>query len=75
MITMEGTIEISLEEFWDFVEKKHPNDKGLEIRYGVPRINRENQTIDIDFAASSESNPSEWAVKPKAVTQWEELKP
>lgn len=75
MITYEGTIEISLEEFWDFVEKLHPNDKNLEIRYGVPRINIENQTIDIDFAASSESNPSEWVIKPKAVTQWEELKP
>jgi len=40
----------------------------------VPRVNKDNMTLDIDFAAATDCNPADWAVKPKAVTQWEELK-
>ena len=69
-VSTEGTIEIDLAEFWQWVAKQHANMG--EIQYGVPRINKANETIEIDFAASSDGHPAEWAMKPKAVTQWKE---
>lgn len=73
--TSEGTIEIDLADFWEWVHKEHlPVPKGSVYRCGVPRINKSNMTLDIDFAASTDNDPGSWAVKPKAVTQWEELK-
>lgn len=68
----EGTIEIDLVELWTWIAKQHP-DMG-EVAYGVPRVNKSNQTLEIDFASSTDGHPSGWAKKPKAVTQWEELK-
>jgi hypothetical protein len=71
--TSEGTIEIDLANFWEWVHKEHlPVSRGTEIRFGVPRVNKGNMTLDIDFAASTDCNPADWAVKPKAVTQWQE---
>jgi len=67
----EGTIKIDLAEFWRWVRDDYSPFYGeTEIQFGVPRIDRDNQTLDIDFAASSECNPTKWVVKPKAVTQW-----
>jgi hypothetical protein len=71
MSHLEGTIEIPMEEFWEFVHQYDPVD-GLESSYGVPRIIKDGQTMEIDFAASSEGSPADWANKPKAVLQWEE---
>jgi hypothetical protein len=74
--TSEGTIEIDLVEFWNWVCKEHlpvAPVHGAEIRYGVPRVNKDNMTLDIDFAASTDCNPADWIQKPKAVTQWNEL--
>jgi hypothetical protein len=71
-VATEGTIEINLEEFWVWVAKQHA-DMG-ETLYGVPRVNKSNKTIEIDFAASTDGNPVEWAEKPKALKQWDELK-
>ena len=69
--TAEGTIEIDLDQFWEWVREEHcPH--GTETRFGVPRVNKSNMTLDIDFAAGTENDPASWAVKPKAVTQWEE---
>jgi len=68
----EGTFEFDLTEFWQWVRKQHP-DMG-EIQYGVPRVNKANWTLEIDFAASTDGHPQDWAKKPKAVLQWEELK-
>ena len=71
--TSEGTIEIDLAHFWEWVHKEHlPVSHGTEIRFGVPRVNKSNMTLDIDFAAATDFNPADWAVKPKAVTQWKE---
>ena len=70
----EGTIEIDLADFWEWVHRMHlPVSHGTEIRFGVPRVNKSNMTLDIDFAAATDNDPGDWAVKPKAVTQWEEL--
>lgn len=66
----EGVIEIALEDFWEFVAKHHP--KFQEVAYGVPRVNKNNDTIEIDVAFGSITHLSEWAVKPEAVKQWEE---
>jgi hypothetical protein len=72
--TSEGTIEIDLADFWEWVHKEHlPAPQWAEIEYGVPRVNKSNMTLDIDFAASSERSPADWIQKPKAVTQWNEL--
>lgn len=68
-VALEGTLEIDLAEFWTWVSKQH-SDMG-EVAYGVPRVNKNNQTIEIDFAASTDGHPSHWVKKPKAVTQWE----
>ena len=49
MYTMEGTIEIDRVEFWEFVIKYCPLQG--EVRFGVPRFNSSNGTVEIDFAA------------------------
>ncbi|MDP2363900.1 MAG: hypothetical protein Q8M94_09045 [Ignavibacteria bacterium] len=72
MYTMEGTKEIPLEDFWKFVMQYSPGE-GDEIIFGVPRVNKENDTIEIDFAASSESSPDDWKEKPKALKQWDKV--
>ena len=70
--TSEGTIEIDLGEFLEWVHENYlPTPRGSEVCYGVPRINRGNSVIEIDFAAATDCNPADWAVKPKAVTQWD----
>lgn len=71
--TSEGTVYIPLEEFWEFVAK-YNDTHASEVAYGVPRINPDNPSeMEIDFAASTEGHPSEWADKPKAVRQWDDL--
>ncbi len=72
MYNIEGEICIPLEDFWEFVKKYHPNLDSSEVRYGVPKVN--GPDICIDFAASTDGDPSKWSVKPKAVTQWEKSK-
>lgn len=70
MYTTEGTIEIDEVEFWEFVMKYCPFKD--EVRFGVPHFNDSNGTVEIDFAASSEGDPFDWA-KPSAIKQqWEE---
>jgi len=70
----EGTIEIDLIEFWDWVGDEHyAVPRGSVVHYGVPRVNKDNMTLVIDFAASTVGNPADWIQKPKAVTQWNEL--
>ena len=70
----EGTIEIDLTEFWTWVYKNYsPVPSGTDIQYGVPRVNKSNQTLEIDFAASDTCNPKEWFEPPKVIQQWKEL--
>jgi hypothetical protein len=72
MIHGQGTVEIEFADFWDFVRKHHP-ELG-EVFYGVPRVNKSNQTLEIDIAFATECNPRDWAEKSKAEKQWEEIK-
>lgn len=72
--TSEGFIEIDLSEFNDWVYNNYFPCKGVEFQLGVPRVNKSNQTIEIDFAMSTDGHPCDWGVVPVAVTQWKELK-
>jgi hypothetical protein len=72
--TAEGTIEIDLVEFWEWIRKNYNPIPSAEVQYGVPRVNKSNLTMEIDFAMGTENNPNEWFVKPNVLKQWEELK-
>lgn len=68
--TYEGTIEIDLEDFAEFVANYHP--EAPSVAYGVPRVNKSNETIEIDFAVGTDDcGPSDWAEKPKCLKQWD----
>jgi hypothetical protein len=68
----EGTVEIPLNEFWEFVAK-YNDIRGAETLYGVPRPHKGNGMIEIDFAFSTECKPVDWAEKSEAQKQWDEL--
>lgn len=72
IIIEKGEIRIPLEDFWGFVlnRKEHEALRGLETAFGVPRVDKEQQDIVISFAASSESNPSDWEEKPEFMNEW-----
>jgi len=70
--TAEGTIEIPTEEFFNWMYKNYTPCSGVEYQYGVPRVNKSNQTIEVDFAMGTETNPKEWHVKPDFLKQWVE---
>lgn len=55
-----GKIYIPLEEFYEFVSRYHPKFHG-DIRYG--KVLQTNSDIEIDYATSTEADPSQW-VKP-----------
>ena len=71
----DGVIEIPLEEFWSFVHVYCDNKKS-EVFYGVPRVNNDNQTMEIDYLFNSSINPQEQCnfEDSKPCKQWEELK-
>jgi hypothetical protein len=68
----EGSVYVPLDELWGFLKKFHPDFKGAEVAYGVPRV--VDGDLVVDYAAGTECNPGDWATKPKAVTQWAEHK-
>ena len=72
--TAEGTIEIDLAEFFKWVQENYAPAKGAEYQYGVPRANKSNHTLEIDFAMGTECHPEDWIEKPNALKQWDELK-
>lgn len=67
----EGTIDIPLEDFWEFVSKYHDKTSG-EVAYGVPKFHP--GYMEISFAVGSDGHPSDWATKPAAVTEWDGIK-
>ena len=69
--TAEGTIEIDLAEFFTWVYENYAPANGVEYQYGVPRANKSNQTLEIDFAMATGSNPKDWMEQPDALKQWE----
>ena len=70
--TAEGTIEIDLLDFWEWVHANYFPCKCVEYQYGVPRVNKSNQTLEIDFAMGTDCNPKEWFEKPSVLKQWED---
>lgn len=71
----EGTIYIPMEELWKLVMQYAPGDGGAEIAFGVPQFPDGTQgDMTVDYAFSTEAHPSEWAKKPKAISQWDDLR-
>lgn len=73
MSTLEGTIEIDLIEFWEWVTEKHSPVRGGESLYGRPRVDSGALTMEIPFAWSSQCSPNDWAVRSEASKSWDEL--
>ena len=68
----EGTVTIPMEEFWEFVEQYLPGGSG-EIAYGVPRVNTEDDRLEVDFAVNTDCHPSDQHEKPEPLQQWDRL--
>ena len=69
----DGVIELSRNEFEAWLHEHYAPTGGGPIVYGVPRVNKSNQTIEIAFAAGSDDDPpQQWADKPRAIVEWEE---
>jgi hypothetical protein len=52
-----GKLEIDLNDFWEFI---HGYINGnFEIQFGVPKINNENQTLEVDYLFNTECHPTE----------------
>lgn len=67
----EGTIEIPTEEFFTWLYMNYAPCKGVEYQYGVPRVNKSNLTIEVDFAMATDCHPKDWFQKPEVCKQWE----
>ncbi|AEC53205.1 hypothetical protein SCRM01_259 [Synechococcus phage S-CRM01] len=72
--TAQGTIEIDMADFTRWVYENYLPARGVEFQLGVPRVNKSNETMEIDFAMATDCNPREWVVKPDVCRQWNELK-
>jgi hypothetical protein len=70
--TAEGTIEIPLEDFfgWVYTNYSPCYMSGVEFQHGVPRVNKSNNTIEVDFAMGTDCNPAQWKEKPKFMEEW-----
>ena len=69
----DGVIELSRNEFEGWLHEHYAPAQSGSIVYGVPRVNKSNQTIEIAFAAGSDdAPPQQWADKPRAIVEWEE---
>jgi hypothetical protein len=70
-LTAEGTLEIPMEEFWNWVFTSY-GVGGMVSLYGIPRFNKNTNSIEITVAMGDQTNPNEWATKPKALLEWSE---
>ena len=66
--TLIGKIEIPLEDFWEFVNKYVP--VGVEVAFGVPKVNISNNTIEIPAALSTDGSPLDWTERPDFLSEW-----
>ena len=68
-----GVIEVPFEELTAWIQTREFNRHAM-VLFGIPRFNLQNKTLEINFAASedTEVHPSDWAVTPKAYTEWQE---
>lgn len=69
--TAEGTIEIDMEDFTCWIYENYLFTQGVEFQLGIPRVNKSNQTLEVDFAMGTDTNPKNWSKIPKAIQQWE----
>lgn len=72
--TAEGTIEIDMADFTTWLYENYLPTKSVEFQLGVPRMNKANMTLDVDFAMSTDCNPKDQFEKPDVIKQWEDLK-
>lgn len=70
-LTAEGTLEIPMEEFWNWVFTSY-SVKGMDSVYGIPHFNKSTNSIEITVAMGDQTNPNTWATKPKALLEWSE---
>jgi hypothetical protein len=73
-IATEGTIEIPLEQLQEWIARENPQLRATILHLGVPKTNKDNRTLEIDFVAASgddPTNPMDWAEKPNALKQWD----
>lgn len=64
--------EIDFVDFWSFMDHQNPSSN-LEMRYGVPRFDKESETLSISVAMGTQ-DPFEWDHKPKISYEWESLR-
>ena len=70
--TAEGTIEIDMEDFTRWIYENYLPTQWVEFQLGIPRVNKSNQTLEVDFAMGTGTNhPKNWSKIPKAIQQWE----
>ena len=71
----EGKVEIPLEEFWAFT-RTYIDQKKANIFCGVPSVNIDNQTLELNYMFNSDINPQEEVgfEQSKCKLQWDELK-
>lgn len=69
--TGEGTIEIPLEDFWSYVDGYNIIEGNYNL-YGKPKVNLDNNTLEIIFAFSDSGDPREWGEKSEAEKSWKE---
>jgi len=69
--TGEGTIEVELADFWKWISNYHDHSSSTCLVYGVPQINKENQTIEVKYAFdTSGDSPKEWGTTPEFLKDW-----
>ena len=70
----EGTVEIDLCDLHEWILSGGHLPVGPDYAWGPPRVNKSNQTLEIDFAMDNfGNNPATWAEKPNALKQWKDL--
>lgn len=71
----QGTVEIPLEDFWAFTAK-YQYVEDCETFYGVPRVNKDNHVIEVDYMYNSSCNPQDEVGFKDSVCkkQWDLLK-
>ncbi len=69
-VSAEGTIEIPIKEIVRLLQECTDPPylpDNVESVFGNTRINKDNQTLELDFAYSTDCNPKDWIVKPKCL--------
>ncbi len=71
----EGKMYVDLADFYTWLIKHNaPELQGMEYVIGVPKMNLGTGELEINYAFSNtETSPTDWAEKPKAVLEIEAL--